>query len=68
MTCQLVFLEKDRCFLELDSFHTGKGHEGSQHASNIARQICAQLGMLTYNNCAIILQGTSEGIRNKMLL
>lgn len=68
MTCQLIFLEKDRCFLELASFHIGRGHEESKHASNIARQICAQLGMLTYNNSAIILQGTTESIRSKTLL
>lgn len=53
--------------LKLASFHTGGGHEGSKHTLNMPRQISAQLDKLTYNNSAIALQGTSEGIRSKIL-
>ena len=69
MSCQLIFLEKDRfeCFLELASFDTGGGHEGSKHTLNTPGQISAQLDKLTCNNSAISLQGTSEGIRSKTL-
>lgn len=69
MICHLIFLKEDRfeCFLELASIHTGGGHEGSKYTLNIPGQISAQLDKLTYNNSAIALQGTTEGIRSKML-
>lgn len=69
MICQLIFLKADRfeCFLQWASFCTGKGHEGSKHTLNIPVQISVQLDKLNCNNSAVALEGTSEGIKSKIL-
>lgn len=64
------FLGEDRFeyFLEWASSRTGEGREGSKHTLNTAVQISVQLDKLTCNNSAIALQGTSKGIKSKILL